>query len=553
MNIEKSAVSADELDLQLCNAHTQRLPFSYTASAIFSRTYFQLISVRINAMKPVLCVSPCLLPRSILSQSQRRLRFFVTSRSRQDVLPSIAPNPSISIKHIRQNPDLHSQNCIDRNYNSQRDSPFKIVKLFDEWQTLQRNGRGIREKNNEIRTKLSHAKTFSGRNIEDEPQDRESLLDEARELKQQIGEIEAQEQRLNDHIESLAAELPNLTSKETPIGREPSVIGYINVHPEPPPSSFDRTWRNHVHIGNEFDLLDFAGAASTSGWGWYYLKNEAALLEQALVQYALSVAMKHGFTVVSPPSIIYSHIGAACGFRPRDQNGEQQVYTLQQSEKHQGTGKPDLSLAGTAEIPFAGMKANTTMDEADLPLRIVGSSRCYRAESGARGVDTKGLYRVHEFTKVEMFGWTLKDGEIGLFDSMLEIQKEILENLGLHCRILEMPSSDLGASAFRKRDIEAFFPSRRERDDGWGEVTSASICTDYQTRRLGTRVRFDQSKSLSQGKTDFPNTVNGTAMAVPRVLAALLENGWDEKDMCVRIPEVLWPWTHGKEVIRKRR
>lgn len=489
--------------------------------------------------------------RYFLSPSKRRVRLFATSSSRLDVLPSIAPKPSINIKHIRQNPELYSQNCINRNYKSQKDKPSKIVKLFDEWQALQKSGRGLREQNNNIRTKLSHSKTFSGRDSRDVPQDRESLLDEARQLKQKIGEIEVQEERLTDEIEGLAAELPNLTSKDTPVGSEPRVVGYINDRPEPPSSSSDRTWRNHVHVGNEFDLLDFAGAATTSGWGWYYLKNEAALLEQALVQYALDVAMKYGFTVVSPPSMVYSHIAAACGFRPRDQSGEQQVYTIQQSEKYQGTGKPDLSLAGTAEIPFAGMRANTTIDEADLPLRIVGSSRCYRAEAGARGMDTKGLYRVHEFTKVEMFGWTMKDQETTLFNSMLAIQTEILQTLGLHCRILEMPSSDLGASAVRKQDIEAFFPSRREKDDGWGEVTSTSICTDYQTRRLATRVRFE--KTREEGKTDFPYTVNGTAIAVPRVLAALLENAWDEIEMCLRIPEVLWPWMHGVRVISKRR
>lgn len=486
-----------------------------------------------------------------LSPSTRRFRFFATSSSRLDALPSIAPKPSIKIKHIRQDPKLYSQNCINRNYKSQKDNPFKIVRLFEEWQALQQSGRGFRERNNYIRTELSHSKTFSGRDSKEAPQDRETLLDEARQLKQSIREIEAQEERLTDEIESLAAELPNLTSSETPIGNTPRIFGYINEHPEPTSSSFDQKWRNHVHIGSEFDLLDFAGAATTSGWGWYYLKNEAALLEQALVQYALSVAMKHDFSVVSPPSMVYSHIASACGFRPRDQGGEQQTYTIHQPPKNGAATKTDLSLAGTAEIPFAALKANTTLDEADLPLRIVGSSRCYRAEAGARGVDTKGLYRVHEFTKVEMFAWTLKDHESPLFDSMLAVQWEILQALGLYCRILEMPSSDLGASAFRKRDIEVFFPSRSEKDMGWGEVTSTSICTDYQTRRLATRVRF--TRAGEEGKTDFGGTVNGTAMAVPRVLAALLENGWDQEGMCVRVPKVLWPWMQGVEVIRKKR
>ncbi len=493
-------------------------------------------------------------------QSSRPLLELLTRRqiststtARHDRLPSIAPKPSVNVKHIRQNPEIYSQNCIDRNYKSQSDSPFKIVKLFDEWKTLQRGARGLREKSNEIRTKLSHAKTFSGREVDDKADDhpRESHLEDARELKQQIRDIEAQEEHLTDEMTGLASELPNLTSEETPIGREPKIVGFINDHPESSSSSSDWIWRHHAHIGNDFDLLDFAGAASTSGWGWYFLKNEAALLEQALVQYALSVAIKHGFTVISPPSMVYSHIAAACGFRPRDHHGEQQVYTIQHSDKHQGTGRPDLSLVGTAEIPFAGMKAGIIMEETDLPYRVVGSSRCYRAEAGARGAETKGLYRVHEFTKVEMFGWTLPTQEAELFNSVLSVQTEILENLGLHCRILEMPSADLGASAVRKQDIETYFPSRREKDNGWGEVTSASICTDYQTRRLNTRFRSDQASS--QGKIDFPSTVNGTAIAVPRVIAALLEIGWSEKDACVRVPKVLWPWMHGNEVIRKRR
>lgn len=460
------------------------------------------------------------------------------------------PKAHIDIKHIRQNPELYSRNCIERNYKAQSESPFKIVKLFDEWLKSQRNVRHLREKSNAIRTQLSHAQTFSGLEAEsqdDQPTRKSELLAVAQGLKQQLAAVETSEERLTEEIEALAAELPNLTSDETPRD-EPKVVGYINELPDTPSTSSERTRRNHVRIGTEFELLDFTGAAATSGWGWYSLKNEAALLEQALIQYALKVALQHGFRVVTPPSVVYSHIASACGFRPRDQSGEQQVYGIQQNERDQEKGKPPLVLAGTAEIPLAGMKMNATIDAADLPMRVVGPSRCYRAEAGARGVDTKGLYRVHEFTKVEMFAWTMQGGEKDAFRSMLAIQKEILHNLGLHCRILEMPSSDLGASAVRKQDIEAYFPSRHERENGWGEVTSTSICTDYQTRRFNTRVK--QGYRTMMG---FPSTVNGTAVAVPRVLAALLENGWDEKEACVKVPEVLWPWLHGIQTIKKRR
>jgi len=181
----------------------------------------------------------------------------------------------------------------------------------------------------------------------------------------------------------------------------------------------------------------------------------------------------------------------------------------------------------------------------------MGVSNSYRAEAGGRGVDTKGLYRVHEFTKVEMFAWTLpsKDAQYEVFDEMVSIQKEIIKSLGLHFQVLAMPIGDLGASASRKIDIEAWFPSRRTINDGYGEVTSVSTCRDYQTRRLNTRVNM-RSQSA---KSEFPYTVNGTAMAVPRVLAAILENGWDEEKRLVRIPEVLWPWMNGLEVISRKR
>jgi seryl-tRNA synthetase len=378
---------------------------------------------------------------------------------------------------------------------------------------------------------------------------REELLEEARNLKEKISIIQAKEEAITTEIDSLAAAIPNLTSGHTPVGNEPKLLRYINEHPEPDPAASDRVWRSHVHIGSELQLLDFAAAASTSGWGWYYLLNEAALLEQALVQYALSTARKAGWGVVAPPSMVYSHIASACGFQPRDQNGEQQVYNIQQNARDVGV-KPELSLAGTAEIPLAGMKANTVLEEEELPLKRVGVSRCYRAEAGARGVDTKGLYRVHEFTKVELFAWTMPSdsSSTAIFDEMLSLQTTILTSLGLHCRVLEMPSTDLGASAFRKIDIEAFFPSRRAKDEGWGEVTSVSMCSDYQSRRLATRVDV---RTLG-GKIAFPYTVNGTALAVPRVLAAVLENGWDEGRCEVRIPECLWPWMDGVRIIKAK-
>ncbi|POS73808.1 seryl-tRNA synthetase synthetase [Diaporthe helianthi] len=527
------------------------------------------------------------------THSRRPLQSSSRLRSSEQTLaagrPTIAPKPTLDIKHIRQNPALYQQTCLERNYKAQAEYPARIIALHDQWQSRQHDGRALRERSNLLRRQIANPSS----SVSPDEQDgggggdqatntntptpapaptRDELLLEARRLKQQLASIEHDEDRLQADMHALALALPNLTGPEAPRGDRPAVLSYINDHPEPRPSSSDRVWRSHVHIGSELGILDFAAAATSSGWGWYYLLGDGAQLEHALVSYALDTARRFGWAQVSPPSVVYSHIASACGFQPRDQHGETQVYTLRQSPRDKDKGRPELSLAATAEIPLAAMRADSVLDEADLPTRRAAVSRCYRAEAGARGADTKGLYRVHEFTKVELFAWTPPDpaAAADVFDEMLDMQTEILGSLGLHCRILEMPTADLGASAARKNDIEVWFPSRARRDtaathgnegpaasadgahgdekeeeEGWGEVTSASICTDYQTRRLATRVRIGGSN----GKMAYPWTVNGTALAVPRVLAAILETGWDEGSMTVTIPEVLRPWMDGKETI----
>lgn len=458
--------------------------------------------------------------------------------------PAFAPKPIIDIKHIRNAPGLYEQNCIDRNYGAHAKNSWRIIELHEQWLSLQQSARDLRSRNKALREQIAKG-----------GEEKESALAEAKGMKARLGEIEAEETRLQDEIEGLAQELPNLSSVHTPVGTEAALVDYIGAHPD---ADNTKPWKSHVDVGQELGILDFTGASQTSGWGWYFLVGDGAMLEQALVQYALSVARAKKWKVVAPPSLVYSHIASACGFQPRDQHGEQQVYAIEQADKDKA--KPQLALAGTAEIPLAGMKANTVFSPSDLPLKTVGVSRCYRAEAGARGADTKGLYRVHEFTKVEMFAWTAPDSTDSdhftaatasaadaVFEEMLSMQHEILSALGLHCRILEMPTTDLGASATRKRDIEAFFPSRRAIDDGWGEVTSTSMCTDYQSRRLHTRLRTPDANKLV-----FPFTLNGTALAVPRVLAAILENHWDEQSQSVRIPSVLQPFMGGLTQITKQ-
>ncbi|KAK5693079.1 Serine--tRNA ligase, mitochondrial [Elasticomyces elasticus] len=485
---------------------------------------------------------------SACRQSARILRSSNAFSKRRYTRPTFAPKPTLDLKHIRQNPGLYEQNCIDRNYAPYAENSWRILELHEQVVAQQREAVELRQRNNVLGKEL---KKLDGGDR------RASMLEEAKALKGKLAEFEGREKLAQEEMEKLALELPNLSSLHTPVGTEPAVLGHINGNTAPK----GKGNRSHVEIGRSLDLLDFEASATTSGWGFYFLKNEAALLEQALIQYALSVALKRGWKVMTPPSLVYSHIASATGFLPRDQNGETQIYSI---------GHESLVLAGTAEIPFAGSQANKTLPSHSLPLKVIGPSRCYRAEAGARGVDTKGLYRVHEFTKVEMFAWTsppsppsssavdieggfdTAEEEVGqqtsqaedVFDEMISIQTEILAELGLHARVLEMPTTDLGASATRKVDIEAYFPSRTAIDEGYGEVTSASMCTDYQARRLNTKVKFESGGAKSG--VAFAHTVNGTAMAIPRILAALLENGWDEVSGTVEVPGVLRKWMPGE-------
>lgn len=526
----------------------------------------------------------------------------------QAIRPPNAPQQTPPISHIRRNWRAYEENCLRRRYLDRAEEARTFDKEYDHVQELRRQ---IQEPRRQLKAVEKKIGALQARRNEDTDTVAEidSLKKEAQSLKEGA-DISAKEQILakaEQRLHDIALGQPSLTSPQTPfnnsevggkITSEPVLIEYLNYDPTSPAAKALKSQHRpaHTDIGSSLSLLDFASASTTTGWGWYYLCSQAALLEQALIQYALSVLVKRGWTIVSPPSLVYSYIAEACGFQPRDQNDEQQIYELAQSARDVESGKPPRSLAGTAEIPLAAMLANQTISASNLPVKVAGVSRCYRAEAGARGVESKGLYRVHEFNKVEMFAWTdspqltTKDSKkktspdsstsppdpltnpsewtkhsTPIFDEMLNIQKEILASLDFPCRVLEMPITDLGASAWRKIDIEAFFPSRYRRgkedesdpDNGWGELTSTSICTDYQSRRLGTRVKDDSGSTAAAtttaaaaggGSTRFAHTVNGTAMAVPRVLAALMEYGYraDEKgDGRIEVPEVLRKWMPG--------
>ena len=282
---------------------------------------------------------------------------------------------------------MYAQTCLDRNYKDKAGHPQRIILLFDQWLTLQKEARVLRERSNVIQSLVGKG--------DEGTESRALLLAEARGLKDTLQKIEWDEKDLDGQIESLAIELPNLTSNETPHGNEPKTIGFTNEDIKDLITSSNSSARSHVRLGSEFNLLDFESAAITSGWGFYFLLNEAVKLEQALIQYAIHTAEKHSFISVTPPSLVYSHIATACGFQPRDQHGEEQVYSIQRAKNDIAKDNPPHSLSGTAEIPLAGMNANKTLSVSSLPIRVVGPSRCYRAEAGARGVKTKDVCLDH--------------------------------------------------------------------------------------------------------------------------------------------------------------
>ena len=320
-----------------------------------------------------------------------------------------------------------------------------------------------------------------------------------------------------------------MTHPDAPVGEDDKSNLEVRRGKHDPPS-FDFTVLDHVELAEKHDLIDFEAGARIAGAGFYFLKNEAVLLELALQQYAVSQLVSHGFTPVITPDLAYSEILHGTGYIPR--GPETQIYSIENS---------NLNLVATAEIPLGGMMSGETVDSEQLPLKICGISHCFRTEAGAAGRATRGLYRVHQFTKVEMFAFTLAEQSEAMLEHFCQIECDLFDNLGIPYRVVDTATGDLGGPAYRKYDLEAWMPGRGEQGE-WGEVTSTSNCTDYQARRLNARYKVKGEKG-----TNFLHTLNGTAIAISRAIIAVMENNQQE-DGSIVVPEVLRPYV-GKEVI----
>jgi seryl-tRNA synthetase len=422
----------------------------------------------------------------------------------------------LDLQFICDNRDEVEQNCKARGVAVDLDT---VVRLRDERNKLIFAGDELRRQQKETSSKIPKASA----------DERPALIENGKQLRTQISETESRQKQVEAELREHQAPIPNMTHPDVPVGGEEDAS---EVHLSGQIRDFGFTPQDHVDIAAKLDLIDFEAGSRVAGHGFYYLKNDAVMLEMALVQFALSKLREEGFTLYTTPDLARDSVLEGIGFNPR--GDETQIYSVADT---------DLSLVATAEITLGGAMQDQTLDIADLPLKCAGLSHCFRTEAGAHGRKTRGIYRVHQFTKVEMFAFTAPDSEQSdaMHHEIVRIEEEIFQALGLPYRLIDTATGDLGGPAYRKYDLEAWMPGRGD-GGSYGEVTSASNCTDYQARRLNIRCRSAEKKG-----TQFVHTLNGTAISCARAIIAILEN-YQQEDGSVVVPEVLRPWV-GKELL----
>lgn len=363
------------------------------------------------------------------------------------------------------------------------------------------------------------------------PEERETHTAEGRRLKDEMARLEREVEAARRALEAALAGIPNFVHPDVPEGGEDDGRELRRVGALP---RFDFAPRDHVAVAEGLDGIDFAGGARVAGQKWYFLKNDLVLLELALQRYALDVLLEDGFTPFVTPDVARPEIVDGLGYSPR--GPETQIYSL---------ANADLCLVGTAEITLGGLQADSVLEEEALPLKYAGLSHCFRTEAGSHGRESKGLYRVHQFTKVEMFAFTRPEESEAMHVHLLALEERIFQGLELPYRVVDIAAADLGAPAYRKFDLEAWMPGRGE-GGAFGEVTSTSNCTDYQSRRLRVRFRRKGGK-----RTEHVHMLNGTAVANSRAIVALLENH-QRADGTVAVPKALRPYV-GRDELRPPR
>jgi seryl-tRNA synthetase len=401
----------------------------------------------------------------------------------------------LDIKLIRDQVDIVKNGVAAKGYKPE---------LVDEVKTLDENRRKILIQVEALRGKRNN---FTKDQVE-----------EAKKLKTDLKTLEEDLEKISLELDQKLSVLPNLPSADTPAGK--SEAENVEIRKWGIPRQFDFTPKDHLRLGTDLQILDFDSGSKVTGSQFYYLYDEATLLELALTQFTLNFLKKEGFIPVITPDMAKSRYYLGTGYAPK--GDEAQTYTIEGQ---------DLGLIATAEVTLAGKHADETIPESQLPIKYVGYSHCFRQEAGAYGKYSKGLYRVHQFSKTEMFIYCLPEDSDKYHQEILALEEKIFQALNLPYRVLQMCSGDLGAMAAKKYDIEVWMPGRND----YGEVTSTSNCTDYQARNLNIRYK------KTSGETGYIHMLNGTAVVMSRVPLAILEN-YQNADGSITIPEVLRPY-----------
>lgn len=407
----------------------------------------------------------------------------------------------LDIRFIRENSEAVTKNAENKGY---KVNIARLLEVDEKRRGLSGKADELREKRNIINDKLKG----TGKPDDD-------IISESKSVKSQISDIEAELRPLDDEYADLINQVPNMMQADVPVGGEEDSVE-VKRWGDNKTGAID-----HLDFAVKRDWVDFERGAKVAGAKFYYLKGDLALLENAITQYALDLVTKKGFTFMTVPHMVNSRIAQGAGFSPRS-SAESNEYFIEGE---------DLSLIGTAEAPLTGYHADEIISEADLPLLYAGYSPSYRKEAGTYGKHSRGLFRVHQFNKLEMYAFTLPEQSVQMHQNILDIEEEIWQSMGIPYHVINIASGDLGAPASKKYDIEYWSPV----DGIYRELTSASNCTDFQARNLNIRVR------RADGKVETLHTLNGTAVSLARSLVAIIEH-YQNDDGTLTVPEVLRPY-----------
>ncbi|MFH1249262.1 MAG: serine--tRNA ligase [archaeon] len=424
----------------------------------------------------------------------------------------------IDIKLIRENPGIVKENIKKKFQDKKIELVDKLLETDGQWRKLKAQADSLRQQRNSVSEEINKAKK--------EKRDATELLAKAKEIPSKIDEIEKESAKLEEEIRKIMIQIPNIISKETPIGKD--ATNNPEIKKKGKISKFDFDAKNHVELAEKLGIADFESSARVAGNGFYYLKNELALLNQALIRFAIDFMIKKGYEYIETPLMlneksIYASMDKAVI--------ENSVYSVKEE---------DLNLIGTAEQSLLAMHSGQLFLEQELPKKYFSYSMCFRREIGSHGINEKGLWRTHQFNKIEQFIFCKPEDSEKFYDELLKNSEEILDALELPYRVLEICSGDLADWKYRSADLEVYRPTTKE----YGEVMSLSNCTDYQARKLDIKC-ID-----GQGNKRVVHTLNDTALATSRILVALLENN-QEKDGSIKIPTALQKYTGFKKILVK--